>query len=136
MKKISGVKLQRISLHLLTQVLSLLFAVSVTKANVFLSQKPDEPSIIGRWDITINKSGKDVPSWLEVTASGFHTLVGRFVGEWGSARPISRINFLDGKLSFSIPPQWEPGNNDISVEGVLQGDSLSGTLANSDGKNY
>ena len=77
-----------------------------------------------------------MPSWLEVTLSGNSTLVGRFVAEGGSARPISRVNFKDGKMSFSIPPQWEPGENDIIIEGILQGDKLSGTITGSDGKSY
>ena len=136
MKKISGINLQQVSLKLFETFILLLFVSSAVKANIFYSPKFDEPPIIGRWDITINKSGKEVPSWLEVTHSGFHTLVGRFVGESGSARPISRVNFKDGKINFSIPPQWEAGTNDITVDGVLQGDNLSGTITSSDGKTY
>lgn len=136
MKKSSAATFHFISLQLFMTFTLLLFAVSFVKANHFRSLKPDAPSIIGRWDITINKSGKQVPSWLEVTLSGNSTLVGRFVGEGGSARPISRVHFKDGKMSFSIPPQWERGDNDILVEGTLQGDNLSGTLTSSDGKTY
>ena len=95
------------------------------------SQSPLE----GRWDITINMSGKEVPSWLEVNHSGLSTLTGHFVGTGGSARPISKVNFSDGKMSFSIPPQWETGS-DLSVEGTLQGNSLNGNIIFPDGKNY
>lgn len=137
MKKLSGATCSFNLLRLPMIVTLLLFAVSITRANYFYSPKTDDPSIIGRWDITIDKSGKEVPSWLEVTHSGFNTLVGRFVGEWGSARPISRIDFNDGKFGFFIPPQWEPGKSDITVEGTMQGsDSISGTLHNSDGHTY
>jgi hypothetical protein len=31
-------------------------------------------------------------------------------------------------LRFAIPPQWEPGDGDLRVEGELDGDSLSGWL--------
>jgi hypothetical protein len=96
----------------------------------------DEPSVIGRWDMTIFMSEKTVPSWLEVERSGVKTLVGQFVGSGGSARPISKINFANGKMSFSLPPQWESGNNDISFEATLQGDSLTGTMISSDGKSH
>ena len=89
----------------------------------------------GRWDITINVDGKETPSWLEVRHSGLHTLVGDFVASGGSARPISKINFTNGKMSFSIPPQWETGN-DVSVEGTLQGNNLSGTILQPNGKTY
>jgi len=112
----------------------LLFGASATKAD-YKGNKQTPSSLEGRWDITINKSGKDVPSWLEVRHSGLHTLVGDFVGESGSARPVSKINFTDGKMSFTIPPQWETGN-DVSVEGTLQGNSLTGTILLPDGKNY
>jgi Domain of Unknown Function (DUF1080) len=93
-------------------------------------------TIMGRWDITINKDAKLVPSWLEVRHSGTKTLVGQFVGEGGSARPISQVFFLDGKLKFSLPPQWEKGDSDIVVEGIWQGDSLTGTISNPEGKIY
>ena len=66
---------------------------------------PDTSSVEGRWDITVYNSGQTMPSWLEVVHSGLHTLVGQFVGVGGSARPISKVNVNNGKLSFSIPPQ-------------------------------
>jgi len=96
---------------------------------------PDTSSVEGRWDITIYNSGKTIPSWLEVVHSGLHTLVGQFVGAGGSARPISKVNFNNGKVSFSIPPQWETGN-DLAFEATLEGDSLTGTITFPDGKTY
>lgn len=63
-------------------------------------------AVLGRWDITVHQDGHDTPSWLEIQLSGSRTLVGRFVGGGGSARPISRVNYDNGKISFSIPPQW------------------------------
>ena len=113
----------------------LLFLKSVANAENSHTQKPDTSSIEGKWDITINISGKMSPSWLEVAHSGLNTLVGYFVGTGGSARPISKVNFSNGKISFSIPPQWENGN-DLSFEATLQGDSLVGTITFPNGNNY
>ncbi|HEY4155462.1 MAG TPA: DUF1080 domain-containing protein [Puia sp.] len=113
----------------------LFFFVSGTRADYSRSPQ-DTASIEGRWDITVNNSGRSFPSWLEVRHSGLNTLVGRFVGGGGSARPISRVNFSNGKMSFSIPPQWEKENKDLSVEGTLQGDRLTGTMIAPDGKEY
>ncbi len=96
----------------------------------------DTAALIGRWDMTLYMDGKEFPSWLEVQLSGYRTLVGQYVGTGGSARPISKINFNDGKLSFSIPPQWEKETNDISFEGTFEGDSLTGSLVAANGKNY
>ena len=84
--------------------------------------------IIGRWDLTVQSANGTFPSWLEVELSGNSTLVGRFVGQFGSARPISRVNFKDGAMRFAIPPQWEQGGEDLRVEATLDGDQLTGTL--------
>lgn len=124
-----------IAQHLLKFILIpviLVCTVPVVKANYFY---PDSSSIEGRWDMTIDVSGKALPSWLEVRHSGLHTLVGQFVGTGGSARPVSKVNYSGGKVSFSIPPQWEEGN-DLSVEGTLQGDGLTGTIVFPDGKSH
>ena len=136
MKKISQISTQLFLSKLMLQFIVSLLAVAVTSANDIRLQKSGDPSIEGRWDMTIDVSGKQVPSWFEVTHSGVHTLVGQFVGAGGSSRPVSRVNFSDGKLSFTLPPQWEPESNDITVEGVLQGETLSGTIVGSDGKRY
>ncbi|WP_143304666.1 3-keto-disaccharide hydrolase [Chitinophaga vietnamensis] len=96
----------------------------------------DAKALIGRWDITIDEEGKAVPSWLEVKLSGTRTLVGYFVGASGSARPVAKVNFDNGKFSFSIPPQWEGGDKDFVIEGELAGDGIQGTIVTSEGKKY
>jgi len=110
----------------------LLFCISVTHAEYY----PTDSTLEGRWDIVVHQPDREVPSWLEVIRSGVRTLVGRFVGGGGSARPISKIYYDAGKFHFSIPPQWERSDNDLVVEGIFQGDSLTGTLTNPDGKSY
>ncbi len=123
-------------------ILFLLAAIPMARVNsaprfVTSPQKVDTVyAIEGRWDITVHESAREVPSWLEVQRSGTRTLVGRFVGGGGSARPVSKIGFVNGKFSFSIPPQWEREDRDLSVEGILQGDSLSGTMIVPGGQQY
>jgi hypothetical protein len=68
-----------------------------------------------------------------VYRSGFRTLVGEFVGSGGSARPVGNVEFSGGKLRFSLPPQWEGGSNNMTVEGAFAGDSLAGTITYPDG---
>lgn len=111
----------------------LLLCVADTKAKNF--QKADT-TVEGRWDITINEDGRESPSWLEVRRSGSNKLIGEYVGSSGSARPISRINFSNGKMSFTIPPQWEPGDNDLAFEATLNNANLSGTVKAANGKSY
>jgi hypothetical protein len=96
----------------------------------------DTKALEGRWDITLMMNGKESPSWLEVQHSGVRTLVGRFVFVNGSARPISKVNFKDGKFSFTIPPQWEQETRDLEFEGVITATGLSGSMIYVDGKKY
>lgn len=98
---------------------------------------PEEAKeIIGRWDLTVEKDGKQVPSWLEVKLSGFNTLVGYYVADAGSARPVSQIKFENGKFSFEVPTQWEDGTGLIKVEGALEGGKLKGKVISNKGNAY
>ncbi len=99
-------------------------------------QSAAREAVVGRWDITIQKGTSTAPSWLEIRPSGRAMLVGRFVGEVGSSRPVSRIDFTNGAIRFAIPPQWEAGENDLTLAGTLQGDQLSGTITYPDGRQY
>ena len=110
--------------------LIVIFLLSSTMSSV--SAQNDSP--IGRWDLTVDLGNKLVPSWLEVKLSGMKTLVGYFVADGGSARPISKVNFNDGKISFSIPPQWDESDKDMVFEAVLKGDKLTGTIISSKGQ--
>jgi hypothetical protein len=91
-------------------------------------------SISGRWDLTVHGPQGDYPSWLEVRRSGRRTLVGTFVGRFGSARPISRVEFDNGRLRFSVPPQWEERADDLVFEGTLDGDKLEGRTTDDMGR--
>lgn len=95
---------------------------------------PEEAKgLLGRWDLTVDKEGAEVPSWLEVKLSGFNTLVGSFVGDAGSSRPVSHIQLKDGKFSFQIPPQWEGGEGLFTIEGKLEGETVKGTITSNKG---
>lgn len=98
------------------------------------AQTAGQGSIVGRWDLVVQEEGGRTPAWLEVRRSGAHALVGRFVGTVGSARPISRIEVDGDRFRFAIPLQWEPGSQDLVVEGRLDGERLAGVLTNPEGK--
>jgi hypothetical protein len=95
--------------------------------------RPDA-ALLGRWDLVVQGGERTSPSWLEVERSGGATLVGSFVGSGGSARPISKITFKDGTFTFAIPPQWDSNPNDITFEGRLEGDRISGSMTMGDGQ--
>lgn len=90
---------------------------------------PAAAPLVGRWDLTVvDPAGGTHPSWLEVALSGRSTLVGRFVGREGSARPVARVDVADGGFRFALPRQWEEGAGELRVEGRLAGERLEGTL--------
>lgn len=93
-------------------------------------------SLIGRWDITIDENGKPAPAWLVVKLSGNSTLVGSFVGTSGSARPVAEVKFNKDEFNFTIPPQWENGEQDFLIEGKLADTGISGTITTSEGKQH
>jgi Domain of Unknown Function (DUF1080) len=96
--------------------------------------KRETPPVVGRWDLKVHGSDGEFPSWLEVRESGYRTLVGSFVGKVGSARPISRVEFENGRLRFSVPPQWEKRTDDQQVEGRLEGEMLRGETTDEQGR--
>lgn len=115
---------------------SVIIALAMIFVSVMSSSAQHANPVEGRWDITIDLNGKPTPSWLEVTHSGHKTLVGRFVYAFGSARPIAEVKLADGKYSFAIPPQWEPGDRYMEFEFTVNGDALTGTMVYTDGKKF
>jgi hypothetical protein len=91
-------------------------------------------ALLGRWDLVVQRGTQTSPSWLEVERSGTATLVGQFVGSGGSARPIAKVEFTDGTFRFAIPPQWESNPRDITFEGRLEGDRITGSMTMGDGQ--
>ncbi len=91
-------------------------------------------TLIGRWDLTVTTPTGTYPSWLEFQRSGYRTLVGSFVGRFGSARPISKVEFKDGSFHFTIPPQWEGRTDDMTFDGKLEGDVIRGETTDDKGK--
>ncbi len=92
------------------------------------------PAVIGRWDLVVHGPQGDYPSWLEVRKSGYATLVGDFVGRFGSARPIGKVEHTDGQIRFSVPPQWERRKDDQTFTGRLDGDQLRGETTDDEGR--
>jgi hypothetical protein len=78
--------------------------------------------IYGSWDLTIHRPSGIFPSWLEINPDG----TGRYVGIWGSARPLNGFTLTGNQLSFEIPNQYE-GVDTLYFECFVEGDSLSGS---------
>jgi Domain of Unknown Function (DUF1080) len=110
-----------------------LFAAAVYAAT-FAQSPSASDALLGRWDLVVQRGAQTSPSWLGVERSGTTTLVGQFVGSGGSARPIAKIDFKDGTFRFAIPPQWDRNPNDITFEGRLEGDRITGSMTLGDGQ--
>lgn len=115
----------------------LLIALVALSSSVF-AQESHHP-LEGAWDLHVSMENRNggvstAPSWLEVRHSGLKMLTGRFVGDGGSARPISEVFFKDGHVSFKIPPQWEKDEAYMSFDGDLKDGKLSGTIVKPNGK--
>src|ERR1043165_317704 len=81
-----------------------------------------ESPIVGRWDIIVHTvNGDTYPSWLEVRESGA-SLTGSYVAQFGSPRPISKVESANGSIHFVVPPQFEHRKTDIVYDGKLDGE--------------
>lgn len=112
--------------------LALLSAPVISAFGTPPNTRPDG-KIVGRWDMTIQEpNGGQYPSWFEVTDSA-GKLEGRFVGRVGSQRPIKTIEFANGRLTFSLPIQYERHKTDLKFEGNLARGRLEGTTFDPNG---
>jgi hypothetical protein len=116
---------------------SLLAALFVPlMARTATAQPRPRTEVSGRWDLTVKGPDREYPSWLEVYLSGTRTLVGRFVHDGGSARPIAKVTVTENVMRFAIPPQWEQGTGELQVEATLANDTLRGTLTTVKGEKH
>ena len=101
--------------------------------SVAYSQSPAQ-DLIGRWDIVMSGADGEFPSWLEVEKSGHTTLVGAFVGQFGSARPVSHVVMKGNAFQFAIPPQWEQRTDMQVIRGTITDDAIEGETTDEMGR--
>lgn len=96
-------------------------------------QEPEGTSwAYGRWDVVVQHPEGEYPSWFEIT-SGDNGPSGRFVGRWGSARPIPQLHVEGQELRFSLPVQWEEHSQDMRFEGRFEDGRVEGETNAADG---
>jgi hypothetical protein len=85
-----------------------------------------EESFAGRWDLTIkNSDNKQLPSWLQLSSEkGFWKAM--FVGRWGNARPLPKVQISGDRIQFVSPKEEEDSKSDLVFEGNLSGNNISG----------
>src|SRR5258706_16363357 len=116
---------------------SILAAIALAGSSLAAQERaaPPPPGVVGTWDLTlIGGEGRRLPSWLELHWSGDRVLVGQMVGVVGSVRPISRLDFANDTLRWSLPPQWEGGSGDFQFVGESRGDGAPASLTPAGGR--
>jgi hypothetical protein len=87
----------------------------------------------GRWDLTIKEpNGHKLPSWLELSEEG-GVWKARFVGRWGSARPLPKLVLSGDRIEFVSPKEEEGSTNDLAFDGKLRRGTLSGSAQGPNG---
>src|ERR1035438_3195543 len=72
-------------------------------------------AFLGRWDLTVKSADKEYPSWLEVDQKD-GKLSAQFVGRWGNARPLPKIEINGSHITFVSPKEEESSKKDRSEE--------------------
>ncbi len=90
---------------------------------------------LGRWDLTLTAPDRQYPSWLEIEQTD-GKLSALFVGRWGNARKLPRIEIRGTHITFVSPKENEGSKNDMVYEGTLAGRRLSGTTNGPDGTEW
>jgi Domain of Unknown Function (DUF1080) len=90
---------------------------------------------LGRWDLTLKAPDREYPSWLEITETE-GKLAAQIVGRWGNARPLPKVEFSEGRLTFVSPKEEEGSKTDLTFEGKLVKGTLSGSLNGPDGNSW
>jgi len=89
-------------------------------------------SFLGRWDLTLKTPLREYPSWLEISREDGQ-IKARMVSRWGHARPLPKVEFSNGRLTFVSPKEEEERKDDMVFEGRLSGKKLAGTTTGPDG---
>jgi hypothetical protein len=105
--------------------------------NSHVSASSENPSairpLLGRWDLTLKAPDRDYPSWLELKEES-GVLNAQMVGRWGNARPLPKVEFSGGQLTFVSPKEEEGSKEDLIFQGRLTGSTLKGAVNGPDGK--
>ena len=98
------------------------------------SNSPDSPDqvssvapYLGRWDLTLHAADRDYPSWLELRGESGQ-LKAQYVGRWGNARPLPKVELSNGTLTFVSPKEEEDSPEDMVFQGKLTGKTLAGSV--------
>ena len=89
----------------------------------------------GRWDLTLSDGVRELPSWIEIVQGGGPPTA-RFVGRWGNARPLPRVEIAGDRIEFVSPKREEGGKEDMVFKGWLEHGRITGVANGPDGTTW
>ena len=125
-------KLQRVSL---ITAIAMIFAPVLIYSQTAGKSSSSAGPFLGRWDLTLKAPDREYPSWLDVQEQDGQ-LKAQFVGRWGNARPLPKVEVSDGQITFVSPKEEEGAKADLVFQGRLSGNTLTGTVNGPDGKTW
>jgi hypothetical protein len=81
---------------------------------------------LGRWDLTLKSMDHEYPSWIEIDQKDGQ-LSAQFVGRWGNARPLPKVEIHGNHITFVSPKEEEGAKEDMVFDGTLTSNMLTGT---------
>jgi hypothetical protein len=116
-------------------VMAAMVTVSGWQLSVLAQVAVDAKPFVGRWDLTLKAPDGEYPSWLQVDEQSGQ-LKAQFVGRWGNARPLPKVEVSDGRITFVSPKEEEGSKTDLAFQGQMSDEHLSGTVNGPDGKTW
>jgi hypothetical protein len=130
------VKFERLILTAVTAIALASFSLparSQTSSSSSSSAHAADPrGFLGRWDLTLKAPDHEYPSWIEIQQQNGQ-VTAQFVGRWGNARPLPKIEIQGTHITFVSPKEEEDRKDDMVFEGTLNGKTISGTTTGQDG---
>jgi len=116
---------------------AMIFAATLIYSQTTASVKSPSSAgpFLGRWDLTLKAPDRDYPSWLELRQDD-DQLKAQMVGRWGNERPLPKVEVSDGQLTFVSPKEEEGSKADLVFQGMVTGETLTGTVDGPDGKSW
>jgi hypothetical protein len=89
-----------------------------------IRRKPESPAV-GQWDLKYQIGDRDVTAKLIVSQKTDGALDAKWISQLGDST-ISNVKFQDGKLSFTRKAKFNDNEFEMTFEGTVQGDKLTG----------
>ena len=117
-----------LKLHFLLLTICLIPLSGISRSGAKTSSHPSsgEQSLLGKWDVAVKAGRGEYPSWFEIEQEE-GCLKGQFVGKWGAAQPLARIEIRGRFLKFTVDQEPEGWPHPLVFEGRLTGHRLQGT---------